>query len=126
VLTSCHGYRNASDHLDETHVDAAFAALKRHAFFGLLDAYNASVLLALNAFGIQPDENRDFEQSRPSVRPSFRNRPFDALILDVALARLLRRVGAAAERVGVPRHVFGEPPRLYTLRTSAPRVSRHA
>ncbi|KAJ1451652.1 hypothetical protein M885DRAFT_529249 [Pelagophyceae sp. CCMP2097] len=67
VLTSCHGYRNASDHLDESHVDAAFGALKRHAFFGVLDAYNASVLLALFAFGIKPDEKRDFEQTRPST-----------------------------------------------------------
>ena len=67
VLTACHGYRNSSTYLGEAHVDAAFNALRRHAFFGLLEAYNSSVRLALGKFDVAPaSRDRDFMPSRSS------------------------------------------------------------
>ncbi|KAH8053731.1 acid phosphatase [Aureococcus anophagefferens] len=67
VLTACHGYRNASSYLGPAHVDAAFRALRRHAFFGLLEAYNSSVRLALREFDVAPaSKDRDFMASRSS------------------------------------------------------------
>ena len=67
VLTACHGYRNASSYLGPVHVDAAFRALRRHAFFGLLEAYNSSVRLALREFDVAPaSKDRDFMASRSS------------------------------------------------------------
>lgn len=69
ALSECHAYRNAS--LTTQHVDAAFDALERHAFVGLLEVYNASTKLAMRTFGVEPDpEGRDFK----SVRRSSSNR----------------------------------------------------
>lgn len=66
MVTGCHGYRNASSYLDPTHVDAAVEALAGHAFFGLLEAYNASVLLASYVFGLDDLDPEDFAKSRVS------------------------------------------------------------
>eukprot|EP00633_Aureoumbra_lagunensis_P003220 CAMPEP_0197299808 /NCGR_PEP_ID=MMETSP0890-20130614/46818_1 /TAXON_ID=44058 ORGANISM="Aureoumbra lagunensis, Strain CCMP1510" /NCGR_SAMPLE_ID=MMETSP0890 /ASSEMBLY_ACC=CAM_ASM_000533 /LENGTH=319 /DNA_ID=CAMNT_0042778289 /DNA_START=48 /DNA_END=1010 /DNA_ORIENTATION=+ len=67
MVTGCHGYRNASDYLNESHSYSAISALRQHAFFGLLEAYNASVLLAYHTFGIEHPDDRDFAKSRASV-----------------------------------------------------------
>ena len=66
MVTGCHGYRNTT-YLNEEHVDAAVEALKAHAFVGLLEAYNSSVLLAAAEFGVTNLEEDDFAQSRPSA-----------------------------------------------------------
>ncbi len=79
MVTGCHGYRNTT-YLDESHVDRAVEALKAHAFVGLLEAYNASVLLAAAEFGVTDLEEDDFAQSRPSA----------ALQADCSPSRVLR------------------------------------
>ena len=79
MVTGCHGYRNTT-YLDESHVDSAVEALKAHAFVGLLEAYNASVLLAAAEFGVTNLEEDDFAQSRPSA----------ALQADCSPSRVLR------------------------------------
>ena len=79
MVTGCHGYRNTT-YLNEEHVDAAVEALKAHAFVGLLEAYNASVLLAAAEFGVTNLEEDDFAQSRPSA----------ALQADCSPSRVLR------------------------------------
>ena len=67
MVTGCHGYRNASEYLGKDHADAAVAYLADHAFFGLLEAYNASVLLASTTFGLADSlDASDFSKSRAS------------------------------------------------------------
>ena len=73
VLTACHVYHNASSYLGAAHVDAAFNALERHAFFGLLEAYNASARLALDAFGVAPGRARP--ASGRAIAPGKRSPP---------------------------------------------------
>ncbi|KAJ8602270.1 hypothetical protein CTAYLR_003669 [Chrysophaeum taylorii] len=65
VLAECHAYRNAT--LEDRHLVAAFKAIERHAFVGLLEAYNASTKLAMRVFGLEPaPDGRDFEAARSS------------------------------------------------------------
>mmetsp|Transcript_8332 Transcript_8332/g.27288 ORF Transcript_8332/g.27288 Transcript_8332/m.27288 type:complete len:242 (-) Transcript_8332:196-921(-) len=65
MTTGCHGYRNASKYLGRAHAENAVANLADHAFFGLLEAYNASVLLAAHVFDVDLDDD-DFAKSRES------------------------------------------------------------
>lgn len=62
LAVACHGYRNAT-YLNEEHLRAAKRALRAHAFFGLLEAYNSSVNLMAVTFGIQLNE-ADFVKDR--------------------------------------------------------------
>lgn len=67
MVSGCHGYRNASSYLGKTHVNAAVDALASHAFFGLLEAYNASILLASRVFELDKLDPEDFAKSRTST-----------------------------------------------------------
>lgn len=67
MVTGCHAYRNASSYLTREHVDTAFDSIKDHAFFGLLEAYNASVLLASHVFELGQLDPEDFAKSRASA-----------------------------------------------------------
>jgi len=80
MVTGCHGYRNTT-YLENAHVDAAVDTLKAHAFVGLLEAYNASVLLAAAEFNVNNLEEDDFALSRPSA----------ALATDCSPSKVLRQ-----------------------------------
>lgn len=67
MVTGCHGYHNASRYLAQTHADRAADTLAQHSFFGLLEAYNASVLLAAHEFKLTGLVDDDFAQSRASA-----------------------------------------------------------
>ncbi|KAH8055999.1 acid phosphatase [Aureococcus anophagefferens] len=67
MVTGCHGYHNASRYLAQTHADRAADTLAKHSFFGLLEAYNASVLLAAHEFKLTGLVDDDFAQSRASA-----------------------------------------------------------
>lgn len=86
TLTACHVYHNASSYLGSAHVDAAYRALERHAFFGLLEAYNGSARLALETFDVPPGKN-DFAPSRGSVSLGQKCSGATALRLDARACR---------------------------------------
>ena len=68
MVTGCHGYHNASTYLDHSHAAKAAETLATHSFFGLLEAYNASVLLAAKRWSLEKDLTaEDFAQSRASA-----------------------------------------------------------
>ena len=67
MVTGCHGYHNASAYLTEAHADRAVDALAAHSFFGLLEAYNASILLAARQMDLTDLVDDDFAQSRASA-----------------------------------------------------------
>ncbi|KAJ1454547.1 hypothetical protein M885DRAFT_521831 [Pelagophyceae sp. CCMP2097] len=87
MTTGCHGYRNASSYLSVEHADLAVAALGDHAFFGFLEAYNASVYLAYHTFGITVLDPADFKQTRQSNSLAVKCSPASALRYDSEACR---------------------------------------
>lgn len=86
ALAECHAYRNAS--LDYRHVDLAYRALERHAFVGLLEAYNASTRLAMLKFGVTPYvDGSDFMASRTSYSLDYKCSGAVALRMDPVACR---------------------------------------
>ena len=99
MVTGCHGYHNASRYLAQTHADRAADTLAKHSFFGLLEAYNASVLLAAHEFKLTGLVDDDFAQSRASASLKAQCSPSKVLRAE-AVARLNKLRDACPQRGG--------------------------
>ena len=64
LTTGCHAYRNSS-FLQPLHLSQAVRALDQHKFVGLVEAYNSSILLIADIFGLNLTES-DFAHARPN------------------------------------------------------------
>lgn len=87
MVSGCHAYRNASSYLGTMHVNAAVNALAKHAFFGLIEAYNASIFLASHTFQLDKLDPEDFAKSRTSASLDRACSPSMVMRLDPTVCR---------------------------------------
>ena len=114
MVTGCHGYHNASTYLDHSHAAKAAETLATHSFFGLLEAYNASVLLAAKRWSLEKDLTaEDFAQSRASASLKQQCSPSRVLRADPSACRY------AFDRYALDNVVYERAHRVFCDRLAA-------